>query len=116
MLRFLTDEDFNNNILRGIRLRAPDLEIVRVQDVGLYSADDPDVLAWAAETGRIVLTHDAETMPGYAYLRVDHGERMPGVFVARKRASMRQIIDDIIVLAECSYDAEWDNRVVFLPL
>ena len=116
MLRFLTDEDFNNRILRGIRLRAPDLDIVRVQDVGLDGAVDPDVLAWAAETGRIVLTHDAETMSGYAYLRVDRGEAMPGVFVARKRSSIGRIIDDIIILAECSFEGEWKNRVVFLPL
>ena len=36
----------------------PTLDIVRVQDVGLRTASDPDILAWAASEGRILLTHD----------------------------------------------------------
>ncbi len=33
--RFLTDEDFDNVILRGLLRRMPGLDAVRVQDVGL---------------------------------------------------------------------------------
>jgi predicted nuclease of predicted toxin-antitoxin system len=57
VLAFLTDENFNGRIMRGVRRRRPDLDIVRVQDVGLSGADDPAVLEWAARFGRIVLTH-----------------------------------------------------------
>lgn len=39
MLRLLADENFNNNIVRGLLRRKPDLDIVRVQDVGLSGAD-----------------------------------------------------------------------------
>jgi hypothetical protein len=35
MIRLAADEDFNNDILRGILRRKPDLDIVRIQDVGL---------------------------------------------------------------------------------
>jgi predicted nuclease of predicted toxin-antitoxin system len=58
MLRPLADENFNSDIVRGLLLRQPNLDIARVQDVGLAGADDPEVLAWAAENNRIVLTHD----------------------------------------------------------
>ena len=51
MTRFLADENFNNQIVRGILRQAPSIDIVRVQDVGLSGVDDPTVLAWAAETG-----------------------------------------------------------------
>jgi hypothetical protein len=44
MIRFLTDEDFDNDILRGAALRLPGLDIVRVQDVGLLGKSDPMVL------------------------------------------------------------------------
>jgi predicted nuclease of predicted toxin-antitoxin system len=55
MLRFLADENFNTNVVRGLLRRQPDLDIVRVQDVGLSGADDPTLLAWAAQHGRIIL-------------------------------------------------------------
>jgi hypothetical protein len=35
VLRFLADEDFDNDILRGLLHRVADLPIVRVQDVRL---------------------------------------------------------------------------------
>jgi len=41
MVRFVADENFNNDIVRGMLRRAPDLDIVRVQDVELSGADDP---------------------------------------------------------------------------
>ncbi len=62
MIRLCVDENFNGRVLR----ECPDADIVRVQDTALYSAPDPDVLAWAAEEGRIVLTQDSETMIGFA--------------------------------------------------
>ncbi len=61
MARFLADENFNNQIVRGILRQSPDIDIVRVQDADLSGADDPTVLAWASQEGRIVLTHDVAT-------------------------------------------------------
>ncbi len=73
MIKFLADENFNNQIVRGILRQNQDIEIVRVQDVGLKGANDPDVLSWAAQEGRIVLTHDVATMITFAYERIDAG-------------------------------------------
>nr|WP_205703875.1 DUF5615 family PIN-like protein [Candidatus Chloroploca sp. Khr17] len=58
MLRLAADENFNNDSVRGIIRQSPHVDIVRVQDPGLTGADDPTVLEWAAQSQRIVLTHD----------------------------------------------------------
>ena len=71
MIRFLSDEDFNRRILRGLRRRLPSLDIVRVQDVGLITRPDTEVLEWAANENRVVLTHDVTTMSKYAFDRVN---------------------------------------------
>lgn len=73
MLLLVADENFNNDIVRGLLRKKPDLDIVRVQEVGLRGADDPAILEWAANEGRVVLTHDAATMTYYAYERVRAG-------------------------------------------
>ena len=41
MLPLAADENFNNDIVRGLLRRNPDLNIVRLQDIGLSGADDP---------------------------------------------------------------------------
>ena len=59
MLHLVSDENFNGDIVRGLLLRHPTLDLHRVQDVGLEEADDPPtILAWAAANNRIVVTHD----------------------------------------------------------
>jgi len=80
MLAFLADENYNNVIVRGLLRMQPDLDLVRVQDVGLYGASDPTVLVWAAQDNRLLLTHDVQTIIQYAYARVRQGEKMPGLF------------------------------------
>jgi predicted nuclease of predicted toxin-antitoxin system len=45
MLRLVSDENFNGDIVRGLLLRQPALDLHRVQDVGLEEADDPTILA-----------------------------------------------------------------------
>lgn len=78
MLRLAADENFNGDIVRGLLRRNPKLDIVRVQDVGLSGADDPSVLEWAADQGRIVITHDISTLAKHALDRVAAGQPMPG--------------------------------------
>jgi hypothetical protein len=116
MLRFRGDENFNNDIVRGMLRRAPDLDIVRVQDVELSGADDPTVLDWAARASRILLTHDVKTITHYAYERVSAGLPMPGVFEVSRTVPISVAIEDLVLLAECSLDREWDGQVRYLPL
>ncbi len=116
MLRFLADENFNNQIVRGILRRNPDVDIVRVQDMGLIEADDPTVLEWAAQQGRVVLTHDVATMTNFAYDRIQAGLAMPGLFEVSRRVSVGLAIEEILLIAECSLEGEWEGQVRFLPL
>src|SRR5260221_13649111 len=116
MVRLLADENFNGDIVRGLSLRNPNLDIVRVQDIGLLGTDDPTVLAAAADQNRIVLTHDRATMPDYAYARVVAGEPMPGVFVVNDRFPVGRAIDEILLIDASSDHDDWSDKVVHLPL
>jgi predicted nuclease of predicted toxin-antitoxin system len=80
LLKLAADENFNNNIVRGILRRQHDADIVRVQDVGLSGARDSIVLEWAAKENRVLLTHDVSTITKYAHERTKLGKPMPGVF------------------------------------
>lgn len=116
MLRYFTDENFNNDTTRGLRLRQPRLDMVRIQETEIAGAADPAILAWTAKEGRILLTHDKATMPDFAYARVAAGESMRGVFIVNDRMPVRQAIDELLLLAECSEAVEWDGLVLYLPL
>ena len=116
MLRLASDENFNGDIVRGLLRRQADLDLVRVQDCGLLGADDPAVLAWAAEEGRILLTHDRATMPGFAHDRARAGLKMPGVVVSGDRLPIGRAVDDILLIVGSSDPIEWEGIVLYLPL
>lgn len=116
MLRFAADENFNNVILRGLLRRRSDLNVVRVQDAGLTSADDPTVLRWAARENRVLLTHDVTTMTRHAYDLVRDGEPMAGVLEVRRAIPVGQAIEEILLVVECSMIEEWKGQVRYLPL
>jgi hypothetical protein len=104
MLSFLADENFNNDIIRGVRRRDRNLIILRVQDVGLSGLGDPEVLLWAAENSVAVLTHDVSTMTRC------------GLFEAGRRVPVASVIDDVVLIATCGLEGEWEGRVTYLPL
>lgn len=115
MLRLLSDECFEGKVVRGLRRLRTDLDLVRVQDVGLKGAADPTVLEWDASEGRILLTHDRQTIPGFAHARVRAAEPMPGVFIIDDKVPTRAAIDAILLADGASQPADWQDQVVFLP-
>lgn len=112
--RFLTDEDFNGRIVRGLRLREPTIDMIRVQDIGLSGADDRTILQRADDDGRVLLTHDARTIPGLVSKQLSSGGHTPGVFVVDD-SHIGKCIEDLLLVTECSEADEWENRIFYLP-
>ena len=112
MIRYLADHNLNEDIVRAVARRKPDLEFEFARDVGLAEATDPEILAWAAAAGHVVVTHDRRTMTAFAESRMKAGESMAGLVIVPDRAALAPTVDDLLLLAEC-----WDPNqpVVFLP-
>lgn len=115
-MKFLADENFDNDILRALWLKRSDADIVRVQDIPeILGADDPDVLEWATQDNRILLTHDVQTMTKFAYERVAANQKMLGVFEVKRNAPIANIVDDLLLVIDYSDPEEWENQVKYLP-
>ncbi len=116
MLRLASDADVHGDLVRGLRRRRPDLDLVRAADALPEGTPDPDVLAWAAGEGRVLLTADRNTMVGFALQRVAAGEPMPGVIAVTATQSIGTAIDDILLIADLMTEVEMREQVVvYLP-
>jgi hypothetical protein len=115
--RLVSDQNFHEGIVTGLLRQHPEFDLVRLRDEGMMRANDPEVLAWAAENQRIVLTHDRQTMPGHAFERIAQGLLMPGVIVVDTQASIGKAIEDITMLVLCClHEDEWEDQVLYVPL
>ena len=116
MIRLLADQNFNGRILKGLARRQPAIDVLHVRDIGLSAAADPVILEWAAADGRILLTHDRQTIPGFAHARVAAGEPMPGVFLVNKALAIGHAIAEIHLAAHCLTPDECKDIVKYFPM
>jgi hypothetical protein len=115
-LKFATDENLRYGIYRGVRRRDPHLDIVSVQDAGLSARDDSAVLEWVASEERVLFTQDVTTMKPCAEERIRQRLPMPGLFVVLETVPISTAIDEVLLIAECSFEGEWEWQIRFLPL
>ena len=108
MFRLAADENFNGHILKALRSAIPDLDLIRVQDTPLAGLADDELLAWAAEQSRILLTHDRQTLIGHAYARVCSGRSLPGVIAVSEDCPIGAAVADLqlLLLATASEELE----------
>jgi predicted nuclease of predicted toxin-antitoxin system len=116
VIKLATDESFDGDILRGLLRRQPGLDVVRVQDTELAEAQDPAILAWAAAEERVLLTHDRDTIPNFAFDRVRAGEPMPGIFLVSDRMPKGQAVEELFMAIHCLTPDECKDRVTYFPL
>lgn len=41
---------------------------------------------------------------------------MPGVFEVKRSLPLREVIDDLLLLAECSDEGQWEGQVRYFPI
>lgn len=112
--RFQADEDFNSKIIAGLLRREPAINFQTAKTAGLLGLPDPDVLAMTAREGRILVSHDRETMPTH-FSRFIHDSPSPGLLIVAQRADLGEVIEQILLLWACTDADEWTNRVGYLP-
>jgi predicted nuclease of predicted toxin-antitoxin system len=115
MIRLLTDENVDNNIMRGLARRLPQLDFISVRDVGLAGSPDLVLLKWAANEQRIILTHDISTMVPDANQLVAQGEPMAGVIFVPEQLEIGRAINNLEIVLECSTESEMRDSVKYLP-
>ncbi len=113
--RFQADEDFNQKIVRGPRRREPALDIRDAHEGGVIGVADSEVLRLAAESGRILISHDRKTMPGHL-ARFIESHSSPGVVIVSQDLDIGPAIDDLLIIWAASDADEWRNQLGFVPL
>jgi hypothetical protein len=114
-MRFIADENFDARIIKALRVRFNELDIITVQELGLIETDDPIILEVAGQYSRILLTHDAKTMPMYAYERMRNALPMPGLIVVHDQTPLNRAIEDMSLILGAGQPKDFENQVIFVP-
>ena len=104
--RFLADEDLKHAIRDGIVRIEPSVDFLSAESAGLKGLPDPQVLALAAREGRILISHDFESMPRH-FREFASRQETPGVFLIPQRRPIAVAIEWIMEIWAASDAEEW---------
>ena len=114
-LRLQADADLNQQIVTGLRRLEPSADFQTAGSAALEGKLDPDVLAFCADSERLLVTHDQRTMPHHfgEFIR-DH--RSPGVIIVPQSMPIAQAIGELHLAWSASEAEEWVNSIRRLPV
>ena len=92
MVRFQADANLNQIILLAVRRREPAVDCQTATGAGLAGLMDPGVLARAAQDGRVLVTHDRNTMPPHFAAFITTATSA-GVLISPQHVSMAAAVD-----------------------
>lgn len=116
-MKWLADENLRNAIIRGLLRHQPSFDIVRAQDLPELSGhDDLTLLRFATSTDRVLLTHDLSTMVSARRTQLRLHSRCAPIVLIHDSLSISHVIEDLLLLDQCSEPADWSAGILYLPL
>ncbi len=114
-VRFQADANLNQIIVKAVLRREPSIDFQTAHAARLSGLSDQEVLALAAEEGRVLVTHDRKTMPRHfaAFIR---SKISAGVLVVPQKRSIALTVEELVLIWTASEAEEWTNRIYTLPL
>jgi len=112
---FQGDSDFNCRIVDGLPRREPSIDFLEARSLNTYRLPDPAILLMAARAGRILVSHDRQTIPAhFDWFIAD--KRSPGLIVVSQDLGIGEAVEELLMIWACSAAEEWINVRRFVPL
>jgi hypothetical protein len=113
--RFLADADFNHKIVVGLRRREPSVDFLSAYEGGVVGLPDAEVIITAAESGRILVSHDRRTMPAH-FARFRETRSSPGIVIVSQGLEIGAAIEDLLPIWAATDSEEWRDQLGLVPV
>jgi predicted nuclease of predicted toxin-antitoxin system len=120
-LAFLLDEQLRGPLWRAVldynaSAVAP-MDAVRIGGVaGLPTGvKDEQILKWAEEENRIVVSRDRDTLPRHLKNHLTSGRHSPGIVLIRREATFQEILEWLDLIAQAGDSTEFADSVTYIP-
>jgi hypothetical protein len=116
-LKYLLDENVDPSYkIQLIRLRQElSVWLVGEPNAPFRGTLDPEILLWCEEYNFVLVTNNRASMPIHLAEHIANDRHLPGIFILNPKLSMGATIDELIFLAEASFDGEYQDSIIHLP-
>lgn len=114
-IRFQADNDLDQRIVIATRRLDSAIDFQEPVALGLHlGVPDEQVLALAAEQGRVLVTHDRKTMPGH-FERFIATRTSPGLIIVSQSLAVGRAAEWLHLIWAASESEEYEDSIYSLP-
>jgi len=116
-LKYLLDENVDPSYKTQLHRRNPHIIMWIVGEPGVPPRGtlDPEILRWCEEYDFVLVTNNRKSMPVHLTDHIAEGRHVPGIFILSSKLSRGENINQLIFLAEASFEDEYQDQIVHLP-
>jgi hypothetical protein len=117
-IRYLLDEDTPHAVRDQLLRRGPEMKVLAVGDdeAPAFGTLDQELLRWIEREGYILVSRNRRTIPRHLREHLEAGGHVPGIFLLRRRYSLGQVIEDLMLIWEAGRPEEYRDRIEYLAL
>ena len=115
---YLVDENATPALANQLRRRQPNMNVLTIGDdtAPPKGTLDPNILLWLEEHDYSLVTRNRKSMPSHLQEHVTQGHHIPGIFILRPKASLGEVLDDLLLIWEVATPDEYQDQLVYIPL
>jgi hypothetical protein len=114
--KFIGDADLNEDLIRGMRRNESGVDFLAASEGGTRGLPDRQVLELAASTGRVVVSHDRNTMAGEFYRFLADGHSSPGLIIVEQELDEGEAIEELLLVWAASRPDELPDQIFWIPM
>jgi Domain of unknown function (DUF5615) len=117
-ISYLLDENLSPLYRSQLLRHNPNLVVWLIGDSGapVRGSSDPEILRWCEENGFVLVTSNRKSMPKHLRDHLAAGRHLPGILMLNPEASMGENIEELILISEASFENEFTDLIIYLPL
>ncbi len=117
IIRYLLDENVAHAVRNRLLFYEPDMIVLCIGDetAPVLGTPDPLILDWIESNGYMLVSRNRRTIPVHLQEHIIQGKEIPGIFLIRSKATIAQIIDDLLMIWQASEADEYRNQIRYLP-
>jgi len=115
---YLIDENITPAFADQLRRRQVNIEVIAIGN-GIAPPKgtlDPEVLSWLETYGYSLVTRNRKSMQEHLQDFLASGHHIAGIFTLRPKATLGEIIDDLLLIWEVADIDEYRDQIVHIPL
>ncbi len=117
-MKYLLDENLAALYKTQLQRLVPQLTVWMVGDPGApeRGTQDPAILDWCNQYEFVLVTNNRASMPSHLVDHLAAGKHVLGILVFRRKATIKTIIDDLVLIAKVDDIDEFRDQITHIPL